>query len=245
VSELEKLLRLQKREDENETQAWKAAISTQDFTPCLQLIEAALDAILELIDVAKDETEAQLARLHIAARVWNAVAAALCLAKRGYIQQSFMAQRDLLEHGWLAEYFNYVPESIERWRTCSDKARRSEFTPKAIRAKLDKRDQVNSNRRGKIYSYLSKYAAHPDPRAFRMICLTTGVQVGPFWDEARFRSCLMLLAFWTALSAAQVCKLIPAHGTSKSAVAHFLEMARSWIETYGPVINKWVSELTT
>ena len=100
----------------------------------------------------------------------------------GYSQNSAMILRDILETVFLLDYLEKDRSKIARWRTASDRERRKEFKPVAVREALDKRDGFTSGRREKLYKELCELAGHPTPSGFAML-RSTGMddhRCGPF-----------------------------------------------------------------
>ena len=166
----EAVLRLMRDERTVQRDVCQAALAERDILPCLQVTGAALALLYDLFFTASTSDEQQHRRVHMVLRTYNSIAAALSLARNGYLLHSFMAQRDLMEHALLVDYFGGRPDEFAVWCTCPAKKRKERFRPGHIRKALNERDGIRRGTqtwRDKIYRLLSQYAVHPDPQHWR------------------------------------------------------------------------------
>ena len=116
--------------------------------------------------------------------MFNSISATLKLLLSGYYQNSILQQRDLIETVFLLDYFSGDTALISRWRGADEKTLREEFSPVAVRKKLDERDQYTGKKRAELYKLFSTLAGHPNPRGFDMLKVSSGDHhCGPFFDE--------------------------------------------------------------
>ena len=115
--------------------------SDPEFGRRLEMIEKAMAIIFTFtIDHTSrtvDENTAQM----LGVRLFNAAGTGLKLALSGYYQAAFHQARDIMETGFLLDYFRTSPGQISVWRTSDRATRRKFFDPVKIRIALDDRDK--------------------------------------------------------------------------------------------------------
>ncbi|WP_031461901.1 hypothetical protein [Paenibacillus polymyxa] len=112
-------------------------------------------------EIPEDEDTKSIQYLGI--RFVNSVFSMKQLLLNGYYQSAFMLLRDLIETGFLMEYFLHYPSKIGGWR--NDSANSSwEFSPKNIRGKLDKKEMRDS-----LYKIYSEIAIHPRWEGIKLV----------------------------------------------------------------------------
>ena len=120
--------------------------SDPEFGRRLEMIEKAMAIIFTFtIDHTSrtvDETTAQM----LGVRLFNAAGTGLKLALSGYYQTAFHQARDIMETGFLLDYFRTSPGQISVWRTSDRATRRKFFDPVKIRIALDDRDKDTEKR---------------------------------------------------------------------------------------------------
>jgi len=126
-----------------------------------EIFQESLDLIYDFIKLYKNKTEDEQIVQYLGIRLFNSIVTAIKLLLSGYYQVSFTIQRDILETGFLLDYFLIDNTEIQNWKKCTKKERFKKFSPFKIRDELDKRDGFESKQRGQIYSNLCEYAAHP------------------------------------------------------------------------------------
>lgn len=123
-------------------------------------------------------------------RLFNAAASGLKLALSGYYQTAFHQARDILEVGFLLDYFRTSPQQIAVWKTADRKTRRKLYDPVQIRIALDERDGDVSKKRELNYRRLSELASHATYSGFRMTTRQGIGELGPFVDAAMLKAWL-------------------------------------------------------
>ena len=175
---------LHKGEEHVRALSLDAISSSEDMWLHMSLIEHTADLLQYFIhrDVHRDEDDLTVRLLGI--RMFNSISATLKLLLSGYYQNSILQQRDLIETVFLLDYFSGDTALISRWRGADEKTLREEFSPVAVRKKLDERDQYTGKKRAELYKLFSTLAGHPNPRGFDMLKVSSGDHhCGPFFDE--------------------------------------------------------------
>jgi hypothetical protein len=132
------------------------------------------------------ESTAQL----LGIRLFNAAASGVKLALSGYYQTAFQQARDIMETGFLLDFFRTWPDKIEVWRTSDRPTRRRLFDPVKIRLALDERDGETEMKRKKQYDALSELASHATFRGFRMTARGGVGELGPFVEAINLKAWL-------------------------------------------------------
>jgi len=184
------LIRIHHEEERIRGISLKLIDESKNLSECLDIILFSLDTIFSLnqIHFTSDEDGVSLQFLGI--RMFNTVTAASKLAYSGYYQSAYMLVRDLVETGYLLDYFTIDKSLVTLWRTLTDKERKDKFKQVLIREALDKRDQFTSKKRQQIYSMLSDFASHPTYKGGQLVSKDGFGIIGPFFDESKLRSYL-------------------------------------------------------
>ena len=127
----------------------------------LKIIHDSLNLIFDLTKSYKSLTDDELTVQYLGVRLFNSIVTALKLLLSGYYQASVILQRDIVEIGFLLDYFLSDKLKIQEWKSSSNKERKKKFSPAIIRAALDKRDGFTGKGRQQIYQLMSEYAVHP------------------------------------------------------------------------------------
>ena len=164
--------------------------SDPDFGRRLEMIEKAM-AIIFMFTIdhtsrTADENTAQM----LGVRLFNAAGAGLKLALSGYYQPAFHQARDILETGFLLDYFRTSPAQISVWRTSDRAMRRKFFDPVKIRIALDDRDNDTEKRREAEYNKLSELASHATYRGFSLTSRDGFGELGPFFEPINLKAWL-------------------------------------------------------
>jgi hypothetical protein len=103
----------------------------------------------------------------------------LKLLLSGYCQGAVSFLRDIVEVGFLLDYFDYRPESMAAWRG----GEADEFKPFKIRKALDERDGFEEKGRTERYKFLSTYGTHASYKGFELTVSGAGLTIGPYMSE--------------------------------------------------------------
>jgi hypothetical protein len=122
--------------------------------------------------------------------LFNAAASGLKLALSGYYQTAFQQARDIMETGFLLDYFRTSPDQISVWKASDRATRRKLFDPVKIRIALDDRDGDTGMRRAEEYNKLSEMASHATFRGFRLTARQGFGELGPFVEVVNLKAWL-------------------------------------------------------
>lgn len=229
----ENLESLRKEEDGIRTQSLLHINANAAFVEHLALVHDCLDVVhvLTITHENVDEEELVLQRLGI--RLFNSGTCSLSLLLSGYYQNAALIARDLLETGFLVDYFRTERDQIKVWRDASDEVRRKSFLPWQIRDALDKRDGFTEKKRAEAYKLLSSYAAHPTHAGFKLFSPKWMSNIGPFFDEAYLKALIEELTKRLASAADVYVRCFPSvKPTVHVAREHFFSCLNSWSQKY-------------
>jgi hypothetical protein len=149
----------------------------------LERVQKAMTVIfgytIEYTSRSEDENTMQL----LGVRLFNAAASSIKLALSGYYQTAFHQARDIMETGYLLDYFRTSPHQRLAWKQADRKARRQLFDPVKIRVALDERDGDTTRKRAAEYNKLSELASHATFRGFRLTTRGGFGELGPFVEK--------------------------------------------------------------
>ena len=149
----------------------------------LEILQKAMALIfrytIEYTSRSADETTVQL----LGIRLFNAAASGIKLALSGYYQTAFQQARDIMETGYLLDFFRTSPQQRAVWRQADRKTRRKIFGPVKIRIALDERDGNTTKKREAEYNKLSELASHATFRGFRLTTRDGFGELGPFVEK--------------------------------------------------------------
>ena len=128
--------------------------------------------------------------IHLGIRLTNAALSSIKLAMSGYYQQAYALSRDLTETGYLLHYLCTTPGAAATWRTASEKDRKRQFAPIAVRKALDAAEGETAQKRARVYSDASRYAAHVTPESFNMLMTENTLWAGPFFRAEYLTLCV-------------------------------------------------------
>jgi len=149
----------------------------------VSLVDSSLQTIAGINFEYETQIENEKTIQYLGCRIFNSGFAALKLGIIGFYQIGFNQIRDLVETGFLLDYFSFHPDMIQIWRESNLETRMKKFSPKNIRIELDKRDEFHEKRRGKIYQALCEFATHSNYAGFTLISQDNFVKIGPFFDQ--------------------------------------------------------------
>jgi hypothetical protein len=160
-----------------------------------------LDVVHDLTKVHKHRDEDELTIQYLGIRLFNSIITSYEMMLGGYYQVSLALQRDIIEEGFLLDFFDTDRAQIRRWREADNDDRKKHFKQVRIREILDKRDGQPSEERRRIYEMYCEYAAHPTFAGNILLAPRGSGEIGPFFDEALLRHGLFELArqsLWAA-----------------------------------------------
>lgn len=154
------------------------------------IVERAMALIFGYSIDHKAQSEDEMTAQMLGIRLFNAAASGVKLALSGYYQTAFQQARDIMETGFLLDYFRTSPEQIAVWRASDRATRRKLFEPVKIRQELDKRDGDTEMKRAAEYSKLSELASHATYRGFSLTTRGSFAEFGPFVEAINLKAWL-------------------------------------------------------
>ncbi|MDO9413815.1 MAG: hypothetical protein Q7T81_14705 [Pseudolabrys sp.] len=152
------------------------------------LIEKALMLLFAFVHDTKSQSSDEHTMQMLGIRVFNAGVSSIKLGLSGYYQTAFGLIRDVMETGFLIDYFRTSPEMISKWAAAGDRERQRTFSPAKVRAALDIRDGDTDGRRAKQYKILCELAAHASVSGFGLTMRQGFGELGPFVEEVKLRA---------------------------------------------------------
>ena len=121
-------------------------------------------------------------------RMFNAFGAGIKLALSGYIQNSALILRDVMETVFLVDLFRGEPALIAKWRFADPQRVKSDFSPAAVRKALDKRYGHTTGKREEQYKLFSELAGHPTMKSSWMMRPQKDgdAVIGPFIEKVAY-----------------------------------------------------------
>ena len=229
----EQLESLNKEENSIRTRSILQINSEPDLKAHLEIIQASLNILFHIsIDYEKQTDDEQTIQF-LGIRLFNTIVISLNLLLTGYYQGSAFIQRDILETGFLLDYFTLDPSKISEWRDSNEKERSTNFKPVVIRIALDARDGAKQKEREKRYKLFCNAAAHPTYAGFQILAPDGKVKIGPFYNEKYLNAVLeelvMRLPLFT-IKFTQLFKDLPVEFLKKQ--AQYLLNSKPWMEKY-------------
>jgi hypothetical protein len=172
-----------KHEEGLRRQSMALVATDPELSRRLEMVQKAMALVfrytIEHTSRTEDETTMQL----LGIRLFNAAASGIKLALSGYYQPAFHQARDIMETGFLLDYFRTSPEQRGVWKRSDRKTRRQVFDPVKIRIALDDRDGDTSKKREAEYNKLSELASHATFRGFQLTTRAEFAELGPFVEK--------------------------------------------------------------
>lgn len=157
----------------------------------LQAAERAMNLADTFRQMKTDDENLKVVKI-LGMRVFNAFASSLRLALSGYVQNSTLIIRDIIETIFLLDLFSRQHELIEEWRFMDEAERRKRFAPVKVREALDERDGYSSARRAEHYRLFSELAGHPNMKSSWMMRPEKNgdAVIGPFMEFTALQAVL-------------------------------------------------------
>jgi hypothetical protein len=208
--------------------------NSSDLALHIAIIERAANVIHYFIHREEKRDEDEFAVRLLGMRMFNGLNTSLKLLLSGYYQNSTLQQRDTLETVFLLDYFSTDKAVVTRWREADDKAYREEFSPVAVRKKLDERDSYTGKKRAEAYKLFSTLAGHPNPKGFDMLRLPSGdYHCGPFFLEPSLVATLSELAKTATQSGQQFSRFFSVEKKADAqAKIEFLDVQIDWFRRF-------------
>jgi len=208
----------------------------------IEMIETIMDMLqFYRMDYAEKDENQLIVKL-LGARIFNAMGAAMKLILSGYYQAAGQQIRDILETGFLLDYFSTDSALIQKWKLVSEQDRMKEFNLAKIREVLDARDGFTEKKRMKHYKLLSSIAGHPTFASFKLLRPTLGADahMGPFFVPELLNATVQELVK-VSITAWENFKWFfkPETLPQYRAALRYLETSAGWIEmTFGKPVDR-------
>lgn len=168
-------------------------------------------------------------------RMFNAFGASLKLALTGYLQNSTLVMRDILETVFLVDLFRGDRTQIAQWRMADKKTLREKFSPAAVRKALDARDGHTMKRREEHYKLFSELAGHPTMKSDWMMRPKKDgdAVIGPFMEKTALEAVLSEMGRLAIFAGEQLNAFFPADW--EAAVEPrlgFMRANKDWMSTF-------------
>lgn len=209
----------------------------EDLSRHVAMIECVMDLLqFYRVSYPHDEEDTLIVKL-LGARVFNHTGAAIRLMFGGYYQAAGLQIRDILETGFLIDYFTHDQGQIQRWKTVSEDERLKEFAPAKIRKVLDERDGFTEKKRQAHYKLLSNVAGHPTYGGFAMLRPEEGAEahMGPFFVPKMLTATIQELVKVALTAWENFSWFFKPHTLEQyEAYHHYTKMSLDWTDrTYG------------
>ncbi len=184
-----------------------------------------------------EQNEEQLIVQHIGLRLFNSMAGAVQSLMAGYYQNSVMQMRDVLEIGFLLDFFRSDKTAIALWNKCDEGERNRQFSAYKVRTTLDERDGFTEQKRKEHYQLLCSLGAHVSPKGFELLRPVAGgdAHCGPYFAGRALDASLSELAKVAVGAAGHFMMFFePVYLSDGRAKLEFLEAQSEWFrEFYG------------
>lgn len=190
----ENLESLNKQEEENRTQSILQINVDSKLKDHLEIVYASLNMLYDITISYKNQTDDELTIQYIGIRLFNSIVSSIKLLLAGYYQSSVILQRDILETGFLLDFFSIDQSKILDWKKSNNKQQSGKYRPSIIRKALDNRDGFKERKREQIYQRMCEYAAHPTYPGIKLVAPKGLANIGPFFDAQYLKSLIEELA---------------------------------------------------
>ncbi len=170
-------------------------------------------------------------------RMFNAFGASLKLALSGYIQNSALILRDILETVFLLDLFSGDHSLIAKWRSADAKILRQHFSPAAVRKTLDNRYGHTTGKREDLYKLFSELAGHPTMKSSWMMRPQRDgdAVIGPFIEKTSLDAVLSEMGRLAVQTGQHLVAFYPeVWEAGKKPRTSFAEATRNWFLTFYP-----------
>lgn len=202
----------------------------------LSAVQHAMDLADLLRQFPTDDEDMKVIQI-LGMRTFNAFGASAKLAFSGYMQNSALIMRDILETVFLLDLFRGDWSAVERWRIADKKERMKNFRPICVRKALDARDGFDGKRRAALYELFSELAGHPTMRSIDMMRPEKGgdAVIGPFIERTAFEAVISEMGR-LAIQAGELLDAFHPDTWADSSASReaFAQVKREWSHTFYP-----------
>lgn len=196
----------------------------------LEMIQKVMSLIFVYTIDHKSQSDDENTMQMLGVRLFNAASSGVKLALSGYYQTAFHQARDILEVGYLMDYFRTSPQQRSVWKKADKKTRRELFDPVKIRIALDTRDGDTSKKRAEEYNKLSELASHANFGGFRLTTRGGIAELGPFVEKQFLLAWLEEMVLRLGPTAVMYANQFP--GANPKLVQFFQEVGTELVESF-------------
>lgn len=178
----ENLENLHKNEEEIRTNSILQINANTSIKDHIDIVYDSLNLLFDFTISYKNQTDDELTIQYLGVRLFNSIISSIKLLLTGYYQGAVIFQRDILEVGFLLDFFSMDPSKISDWKNSNRQQRLKKYNPFKIRRALDNRDGLKEKNRYIKYQMMCEYAAHATYPGFLLVAPKKLVQIGPFFN---------------------------------------------------------------
>lgn len=208
----------------------------QNLQRHLTVVEEAMNLGDLLRQYPTDDEDMKVVQM-LGMRMFNAFGASLKLALSGYVQNSALLMRDLLETVFLVDLFSGERDLIKKWRFADRKTLKADFSPAAVRKALDSRYGHTSRRREETYKLFSELAGHPTMKSSWMMRPQKDgdAVIGPFIEKTSLQAVLSEMGRLAVQAGQHLIAFFPGDWQQGFGPRlSFAEVEREWLVTFYP-----------
>lgn len=173
---------LHKHEEEYRTRSILEINADSKLKDHLEIVYSSLNILFDITISYKNQTDDELTIQYLGIRLFNSIVSSLKLLFAGYYQSSVIFLRDILEVGFLLDFFSIDQSKISDWKKSNKEQRLKKYGPSVIRKALDNRDGFKEKKRNQKYQMMCEHAAHATFPGFKLVAPNKLVKIGPFFD---------------------------------------------------------------
>lgn len=220
----------------------------------MEIVYDSLNLIHDFTISYKNRNDDEQVIQYLGARLFNSITASIKLLLAGYYQGSVVFQRDILEVGYLLDFFSIDKSKISDWKQSDKQQLHNKYGPAKIRKKLDNRDGLLEGNRNQIYQIMCAYAVHVTYPGFKLVAPKNLIKIGPFFDLNYLTYIIQELVMNVPLFAliyVRHFKIIPSN--FQNIKSDYLNKVKIWAKKYLKVslskidnglIKEWVKAVT-
>ena len=190
----ENLEALYKKEENIRTDSILQVNANSSLKEHTEIVHDSLNLVHDFTVSYKNQNNDELIIQYLGTRLFNSIISSIKLLLTGHYQGSVVFQRDILEVGYLLDFFSIDQSKISDWKQSDKQQRFEKYRPKKIRDRLDNRDGLKKNNRNHKYQIMCEYAAHATYPGFKLVAPKKLVKIGPFFDLSYLTSIIQELA---------------------------------------------------
>ncbi len=199
----------------------------------MALVQDSMNAIFDTTITYHPQDDDELTVQTLGIRLFNDIATSLKMLLSGYYQVAFSIQRDILETGFLLDYFSIDRSKIQEWKHCSHEERRKQFAPAKVRKALDDRDGSKERKREKQYKLFCEHVSHPSFPGVKLVSQEGLAKIGPFVDEKLLKHTLFELAKQSITASNYYIKLFnPKVAGILTLHMDYIKKSKDWLDKY-------------